>query len=718
MTLVRTTLFTLSLLLMQIGPAYADFLAPVGDAASSAGQSGGGKSAEYENTAADDDIQGESHSNFVNSIVLLLVAFAAVGVITTCGGEAYNIPSLLIFLISSIIYVVGEIFTLFSHKKGTKQRLAIHRSGDVDKQVESLTKGRDESSETAKYLKKKANLTRIAAIGYAVSAVVAAVEAIMETYTPGQFTLKSTDAGCAVGKEDAPAETTVPSKSVAPVEGGGGIHPTVPGRGGMNLAPEMLFRIFDSTETAPLAFKKLILNSTSDLDAYFVFKEYQDFHSGKSQSPSLRDYEILKKEFNHPLSQSLFTVQIDQHQKMGFKDLLIPYLENFGHLLFPPAHAFLGGQFGPLVGIAGGALIAWLAGEKVMKPLVLKTMATPITRIITFGIVSALAFIVTNINQKSSDKFQQQADDFQKLIDKLMEIDAAKTFDELQTVTPLLGAPVAASIETLSLCFKGGANSLETDKNCDCQKTNTCKKALVPNLNALSAQFAIPGQVKLATSKLVNAQKELNNGNLEGANLIGAGLLGQEAAFKKLTDDSKNKVIENLAKNNKEPINFDLAEKKLENKFKGIASKVVKDAGGPPAFNGSALSALAPLVPETDRSSPEKIIDSFNKAQAVSGDGVVKAGKGEGADFLKNLFKEDNEEGKKDAAATKDLTAEEIQAQASMNSLLNSNSALSNEHADLFETITYRYKKSAYPKLLEEIPTDSPKRLPAVQATP
>lgn len=111
-------------------------------------------------------------SHIFTALQMIVIGAMAPNIISLCGDQ----KSTYVYGAGALYYVAMEIINMGEFKKGSEQEMVYYTDGDHDKQIEALNAAADETEKAAKAAHKKADLSRNAAIVYAVAAIVALAE--------------------------------------------------------------------------------------------------------------------------------------------------------------------------------------------------------------------------------------------------------------------------------------------------------------------------------------------------------------------------------------------------------------------------------------------------------------------------------------------------------------------------------------------------------------
>ncbi len=679
--LILTSYLIFSLGVWQVLPAYAlDIQSPTASAVNSATASkakSGDQASEYQKGSLDsDDQESEGHKLALNTIAMLVVTLVATGILTACGTAVFDTPSMTIFMLTSLYYLVTEIFS-YRHYAEAAKKIPNVDALDKSQQISTLEKAKKEAKAARDYLKGRASNTKVAAIGFAAAAVIAGIEGFKQLTTPDPSLTCA-----AAAKTDGSNAKDLFFKQTQ-----------------LQYAHNLSSQLNHKTQTQ-------IVNAKNDVDAYFLYREYENFQSGALVSPSLDEYHLTQKQASDTMAMDFtFSYLENGEQKVdrySFKNLLLfslQTMQSINPFSLPQAMAdnALSGKYGPLIGAAGGALVGLLAAEVVIAPIMKSVLSYPLGRLIGFGVFSALGFALSKGNERAANVFAKNIETIDKKLQGYSEIEDGQEF-EYST-----GSLVASNLQSGAApqknnqkvlagnyqnqnCLTTNNAKLAIDEFCQCLKTNSCQKASNIQLPA-NSQFAqgfpnASALVNKTLSQLSKAQGQLNQGGLQSATLTASEIHQNQKAFKDLLGQiEKNTNIQQL-KNQKSPVNFDLQSEKFKLKMQKAAQVGLDKVGGIEGFKGTPINGLGLAEMGTPLAGPTFDYPVKNLQQSST---ATKS-----ADPI-NLFGEEVTKDQVNNGETA-LTKEE---QARIDQFLLTNGDINNDQGEnLFEIISGRYRRS------------------------
>ena len=357
------------------------------------------------------------------------------------------------------------------------------------------------------------------------------------------------------------------------------------------------------------------------------------------------------------------------------------FFEKAINLILPKAQA----GWMPFLGLGAGAAASYFLLSKTWGTAVDVQMYSPINRAIVFGILGGLAYL----SSKSSDNQLSALDGNISKIDKILNdlngntkgIQGAKITERSLVGIPMTSNPYGDVPLNQNPNIKTDCATSASSSNC---------VSLTSQLTNLQGFSDLPSAFKNIATQSSNLGDGLSGKNtISGSTLSdAANLAGKQSAIGKLLSQAQSKLNSKLASNGKPKIDFDGAQNKL---LKVWNSQTKNALGG--TSPGSFLSSVggSPLSGSND-------LGKLTGAESTKKSAAFSAGAIGGAGGSKDMNLDFKEPGlavdAKAAGANADQTKYDIGA----------NDITTNQGASIFEVISNRYIKSAYPKLLEEIP--------------
>jgi len=371
------------------------------------------------------------------------------------------------------------------------------------------------------------------------------------------------------------------------------------------------------------------------------------------------------------------------------------FFSKLSSLFFSSAYAFK--MSGPMMGVGLGLLgsgALYFFGEQLLKATGVsqKLLQSAYTRAALFGATALLATTVSSKMEEAAAMMKQRAEQYKYLKERVSgQIEAvvvAGARSDPQVVSmitkkdgKLLQTTAAAN------CYTGAAANLQLDANCDCKINNSCK---VSEMSQISFPTAMPAEVASAVEQLGGAGTALFNGNgvastLNGSSQLAAKAVKLDALRKKL----EKKVNDKLAKQGKKGHDFDQLERQA---MSGLVSNAksayrrLSSALQAELLNGTGAPSeqeRKEVIPSTS-AAVENLSTAIANPSAGNQDGEFKLNYNEplAPPAPENVASGSKEDVKYD---------------------YNHGNDISNRKEDvIFDIISLRYLKTAYPILFEE----------------
>lgn len=388
-----------------------------------------------------------------------------------------------------------------------------------------------------------------------------------------------------------------------------------------------------------------------------------------------------------PLTTGLNKILFGKKQLIANEESLQSRENNFMEqaltLLIPKAQA----GWMPLLGLGASAAASYFLITKTWGTAIDVQMYSPLNRAIAFGILGGLAFLSSKASQNQINSLDENIKKIDKILNDLNGNTKGIASANI-TEKALVGVPLSTNSDgSVPL-------SPKTTITTDCATSNTSSNctSLASQISSLSGFSDLP-----SSFKTIATQSATLGDNLSGKNTISgstlsdaASLAGKQGAIGKLLAKTQTKLNSKLASDGKPKIDFEGAQNKLL-KVWNAQTKSALGGTSPGSFlssvGGSPLSGSSDLGKVT-------ATESAKKTTGFSS-GVAGAPSGSKDKDLTLDFKEAGAATEaKAGGAGADQTKYDIGA----------NDITTNQGASIFEVISNRYIKSAYPKLLEEIP--------------
>ena len=579
--------------------------------------------------------------------------------------KCWNPWSVKIYVAGNAIYLGLEIINWGEYEKGSDQELQTYVK-DVDDANKQAPAFRAAEKETRKAAKMLENKTRNAQILAATSGIAAAV-ALWEAWSPGPHST------CVASSEtpETPAETGTTTDPQAPSDGAS------PNPGG-DAAPN---------SPSPPA-KPITLHN--DLDGMFLLDERLRLAQDDQKSRSIDLYYQAQ-------AQELFsqkTSQLAEQLNLAW-NYLQPLLGKFKVL--NSAHAQLSKM--EMIGIGAGGVASVVIAKAFMEESKNSFIDKPLVRAIYFGGHAVVAYMASNDLGEASKLMKQRADAYARLAEQLENWGEGLALGSgigTERSVNLVQRPQPPSLGT-------SQNLIPSEKIADVGYTS--EMATLPTNTSgsgISTLNGIPPVLAGAGGAVKTASSALKAGDTKKGLLATNDLMrnaSKVAAAKKKLEDGINAKLQ---AENKKPLNFRALEDGAANNLRAATLRTLSSL--PEGARGSLASfAGGGSVPGGAASTmPSPLMDSVLAGQdggILEGDGgaVGDGGKMDNPpnyDFLGADNKTDlNAE--LDGLEGEDKKNYDYQAYPQ-------NDIIDNKDASLFEIVTIRYFKTAYPRLFEE----------------
>ena len=251
--------------------------------------------------------------------------------------------------------------------------------------------------------------------------------------------------------------------------------------------------------------------------------------------------------------------------------------------------------------------------------------------------------------------------------------------------------------EDFAGCVKRGAAGLVSDPRCSCAQKGTCFRIPKPSWTKTKGttpkeggSFQIPQGLLATTGAARDFANSIFSGDPKGAKLA-AGRLGQGATHLNRDIEALKKGInKKRAKEGKKPIDFDKESRKLARKLQKSMGKALDGAGirSVDQFNNAIKKALG----HDDETSAQK--GDIAASAVPGGGGEIGGGASEGKSSSFGFM-----EGLDDGEGEQALQKEGFDMERYTTS---GEEDVSSAQRDIFQVLTFRYQRTAYPILLEK----------------
>tara|TARA_R110000868_G_scaffold61524_1_gene186915 strand:+ start:26306 stop:28411 length:2106 start_codon:yes stop_codon:yes gene_type:complete len=622
-----------------------------------------------QNSASIDMESGRQEAKLtMNQLMVLLILLTG----PTVGIGCFSQISGKLFAASSAIYLLMEIMNYKKYKEAVtsteKMYAELTENAEVnEEQIESFKTAEAMENLAADALKKRKDNTKILAIGVTAASIASFAESIWGTATYTSCTAVSLGAGACACEE---ADKLIQACMIAPCAS---IKLCLPWASGSAC-------FVDSA--SPLKNKSL---------------EYGP-QLYATQASEQQDFALVEEFLKN-------NTQQDQGSDLQFRPFLEEVMNGFLSKAFAGDSPAAKG--GPLSGMgitaaALGAVLTWYTSNKFMF---LNKLGVGWIRGIYFGVLAGFAWLAVNELSKGEEKLRSNANIYKSLHERLSAAIESKqrlagmgsvkgsVRDRLggyQGIRDEMNNPASGAI-----CLVGKLGEQRVDENCACRQTNSCSSVDLSNVDF--GGLGLPGFFGQTTGGLQSGANSLFSGNLAGADSAFGSMGSNAANLRKLNDRVKAKAIADVngINKNKKPIDLKAIEDKILEDVQKVAPSILQAAQ---AKNGSTLAALgigttgisSGLAEDPNKLTPETLLESISSKTAPA-----PAGKAKGMDFKFDFPEESNA-----TTATGDVALSQGDALNEFESNESDISARPNEN--IFNIITVRYFKSAYPRIFNE----------------
>ncbi|MBT7608649.1 MAG: hypothetical protein HN576_02765 [Bacteriovoracaceae bacterium] len=570
------------------------------------------------------------------AIQMIVIGLMAPNIIKLCPKKA----STYVYGAGALYYVAMELLNMGKFVEGSDQEMVIYQNNELDAQMEALGAAANETDKAADAAHKKADLSRNAAIVFAVAAAAAIIESIKSS---------ATLLGAAFDEKCTGSWTYKKQKEQ------------------FNIFHNEEFLTYDENINNHL-FDKKLFSETQCKQSNQLFYAKSDTHDF---------YKNLEKQQLNQLSKL---------EKNTFEQVL-----NF---IMPSSEAADAGVLSGLVGGAAAAIIVvTVAGEALSTTLMAGFKEHGLVRAVWYHAFSRIGFLASTLVRGAAEDLDERAEQYRSLASKLNQqiTGGIQMSGGIQTINQGNAASSFTEVDTapeITTCFTGDKGQLKRDQNCLCKKANNCKKTEVPTLNFQG--FGGNGIMNQPLSMFNDSANSLFSGDLSGAQASGAAMGNSVGKLGKLRRKVNDKFNSQRQASGQNPVNFDQAEKK----FQGVFNTAVKK--GLNALSPSQAQALASIAPAKSSGKSKKKGGVATKK--MKGQKVASAKKKSKKNNSMGFFLEDDEEGEvSDGGINPDDLANSMNAgdmfQADISDRAEEN---------IFKIITTRYLKSAYPNFFDE----------------
>lgn len=609
-----------------------------------------------EGTIVDAGEGADEHSdeNFIYSGLLMLtmpiVAVLSVKSLSASGGHCY---SPWIFGASAAYYGVMEVMNWEKFEGGSKEALAILQGTDKNLQIATLKKAKEETAKAKEAVENKVSNARTAAIGFGVAGAVAIAEQIAIDIA------KSTPAGWAEGCR--PAEGA---------EGDPFVFPFV--RNSENTFKDSIALSTEKKIFAPL-------RDGNKLENFIQTIQNPD----GLHSLTLDEYERLK--VNPAIS------LLPSNQQLKY------WMKNVVNLMVPTSQASMTTfeQYGIIGGSIAAAVLYSIADSEFIANH--GSLFNGYSRGAWYLGAATVGYLAADEFQKVVDDLQERESQYASLLHSLeshssvadMKLNGTIQNGNVEQAPVLKNPELNNTNSSNDLCMAGSATKAKPISCKRCNAVNKCKKSEIPN--GIKYPSSMPRELGTATNLLQQMQNARYSGNTSAAN-ISEGKLGTYAArVRKINKQLQDLANKGRIATGKKPINFARLSKNLMKRYKKSALAAINKL---PADKKAAFMAVGGA--RATKSLDTNVASKMKLPKKLAG--IVKdiPKKEKSKDPFADLDFGLDENAKNDTAESKLADNEEYDYGETKDDILK------RKDTNIFQVITVRYLKTAYPVLLEE----------------
>ena len=567
-----------------------------------------------------------------------------------------------IFALAAIAYLIFEIYQWATLKHASERNLKAVtnvESETVNIQVEAIDAAKQETQDAADYTSRRATWMFIIGALWIVAGIFGFLEFIWRIGSWGSYQDACIGIGASVEEEHADL--------IAMLEMTG-------------LDRKQILALLGPSEK-------------EEIDTHFLNKEYIDYFDGKVSSPSVKSYYLMAKtESMGPYNQ---TPEFSLNS-------LVDVLKD--GLIIRDARADDSDKALSSIGMVGAVLTAVISMIIMLKAANLGGRANGIVRGITFICYAVFIMIAGGYTQDKASQLQKRVGEYDALKGMLLEkmnVDKPDLTDAPgytssggNTSVPtddtnydegVSGAPGSCATNGGN---NGNPNAITADANCGCKATNTCinvKSANIPEqFGGVQTPNALLSSGKDASGLVNNLAKneKATSGALKYADA------GQRARLNKLKDQVAKKVDDLLKKQNPKNKNVQGLMDEFNNKLKSKFQTYVD--GLSPSGRSDLLNGLNVSSPASDKLQKSDKLGKNLKDKLAAISPIMVAPK---TMPVQKISFGDDDEAPAVAPVDESLSTEN----ASENYEVNASDIVKNDGVSLFQVISTRYQKSAFP---------------------
>lgn len=350
--------------------------------------------------------------------------------------------------------------------------------------------------------------------------------------------------------------------------------------------------------------------------------------------------------------------------------------------LFPKAEAGMAA----FLGLGVGAAAAFWGAQTKMGQAIDGYIFSPKGRIIIWGILAGAALMAAKSTQSEIDKIDGH---LQKIAQILKDMNTLKSGIKSNNVNEQQIKYASISPAQDQVLQLNSDSNVKTDCLASAGSSNCT--ALSDTIRSMPGFSELPESLKSITSQSAKLGDGLSGTNaISGATLSAAeALANKQGAIAKLGNSIKNKINEKLLKSGKQKIDFDKQEKGLWGVMKAQTGNALKASG----MTGGAFLSSTGIAPISSALTASNTPLKMSPPRGAPNSSQSEKNKNKEGEFMLDLS--DN---------SSDLTTGTGGLEAAGSFDIGSNDINTNSEASIFQVISNRYIRSAYPKLLEEIP--------------
>lgn len=638
----------------------------------------------YKVEGEDSDV---SNNFMMSNIALFASAIGAPSFVIACFGK--NAPSVYVYAAGAAIYLVSEIGLLKTYQDASAHEMAFY-IGDSDNteedQLESLETAASVTDDAAEAAGKRAQYAKLAGMAYAAAAVVTIIEA-STSWLGGQTECTNASVESPQSEQYYTFDDRVKeSKS--------------------------LLSFIDQADLGNLMYIDELQNMPSDNTDFMA--SYQDqvrFKNGELSSLSLDEYEsIVDSDLKNYMSQ-----KESEEMSYSLKENFISVLQFTTGTLFSNAYADddtekdetgklkWSGSGASLLMASAGGIGAAIIYQTVLQEYVGGLWRSAWTRGVYFGAMSVVALMASDDSKNAQEDLENRSAEYRRLkgeLDDALGKSETQTSTQTSSTTAKSSATTSASESTSSsssTCVTGSAvNTVNIDDDCECAESDSCKKTSVPNISSLP-DFSGKSALASTLDSIKTEGDSLYSGRLSAGSTGSDGLATKAARISKLRDQLADNFYSKMKDSKGNPVSYSDNVEKAKNKL------LQKVNDGFSSLSGSQQAALAGMAPALAVDNKDKVAEEKKETDstaAVGGKGAI-AGTGSSKSSSGPNWNFEFDEGEEGAATTDEEALANVMAQEDQDYEIDGD-INDDRNKNLFNIITSRYLKSAYPVIFEE----------------